>query len=134
MGTGLKAFQDRLRGLPVLVREELGRGAVEAAEEVAETIRQLAPVDEGDLRASVVVTGPGQSTPAHSYPGGSLLVPDNGAAVTAGNSDVRYPHLVEFGTVDTPAQPFFGPGYRLSKTAAAKKIKAAIKRAVGGQA
>lgn len=134
MGVGLKSFQDRLRGLPVLVKEELGRGGVEAAEEVAETIRQLAPVDEGDLRASVAVTGPGQSTPAYSQPGGSLLVPDNAAAVTAGNSDVRYPHLVEFGTVDTPAQPFFLPGYRLSKAAAAKKIKAAIKRAVGGQA
>lgn len=133
MGTGLKSFQDRLRRLPQMVREELGRGAVEGAEEVADTIRSLAPVEDGDLRASVAVTGPGQSTPAHSYPGGSFLVPDNAAAVTVGNSDVRYPHLVEFGTVKTPAQPFFFPGIRLSKSAAAAKIKAGIRRAVRGQ-
>lgn len=134
MGTGLKSFQDRLRGLPHLVREALGRSAVEAAEEVAETVRALVPVDEGKLRASVEVTGPGQSTPAYGYPGGSFLVPDNAAAVTVGNSDVRYPHLVEFGTVKTAAQPFFFPGCRLSKQAAAAKIKAGIRRAVRGGA
>ncbi|MFO1202986.1 MAG: HK97-gp10 family putative phage morphogenesis protein [Tabrizicola sp.] len=134
MGTGLKSFQDRLRGLPHLVRDALGRGAVEAAEEVADTIRALVPVDEGKLRASVEVTGPGQSTPAHSYPGGAFLVPDNAAAVTVGNSDVRYPHLVEFGTVKTAAQPFFFPGYRLAKSGAAAKIKAGIRRAVRGGA
>lgn len=134
MGTGLKSFQDRLRGLPNLVREELGRGALEAAEEVAATIRALAPVDEGVLKASIAVTGPGQTTPPYSQPGGSRLVPENAAAVTVGGTDVRYPHLVEYGTAKAPAQPFFWPGYRLSKDAAAKKIKAGIRRAVRGQA
>lgn len=132
MGEGLKSFQDRLRNLPALVRDELGRGAVEAAEEVAGTIRRLAPVDEGDLAASVAVTGPGQPTPPHSQPGGSMTVPANAAAVTVGNSDVRYPHLVEFGTVRTAAQPFFFPGFRLAKAGAAKKIKAAMRRAIKG--
>lgn len=133
MGEGLKSFQERLRRLPQLVREELGRGAVEAAEEIAATIRALAPVDEGDLAASVAVTGPGEATPPHSQPGGSMTVPENAAAVTVGNSNVRYPHLVEFGTVKTAAQPFFFPGYRLSKEQAAGKIKGAMRRAIRGQ-
>lgn len=132
MGQGLKSFQDRLRSLPVIVREELGRGAVEAAEEVAGTIRRLAPVDKGDLAASVTVTGPGQPTPPNSQPGGSMTVPENAAAVTVGNGEVRYPHLVEFGTVKAPAQPFFFPGFRLAKAGAAKKIKAAMRRAIKG--
>ena len=48
-------------------------------------------------------------------------------AITAGNSDVRYPHLQEYGTTFHPAQPFFFPAYRLHK----KKVLAAIKRGIG---
>lgn len=132
MGTGLASFQKRFREMPAQVRLHLGEGAVAAAEEVASTIRALVPVDEGKLAASVAVTGPEQSTPAHSRPGGELRVPENAAAVTVGNNDVRYPHLVEHGTVKMAAQPYFWPGYRLSKQAAAQKIKAAMRRAIKG--
>lgn len=132
MGTGLASFQKRLRDMPAQARMHLGDGAVAAAEEVAGTIRALAPVDEGDLAASVAVTGPGLATPAHSQPGGVMVVPENAAAVTVGNSDVRYPHLVEHGTVKMAAKPYFWPGYRLSKQAAAQKIKAAMRRAIKG--
>jgi HK97 gp10 family phage protein len=132
MGTGLKSFQMRLRDMPDRVRLELGAGAVAAAEEVAGVIRTLAPEDEGALVASVAVTGPGQATPPYSQPGGSMTVPANAAAVTVGGPDVRYPHLVEFGTTKAAAQPFFWPGYRLAKKRAADKIKAAMRRAIKG--
>lgn len=132
MGTGLKSFQQRLRELPERVRAELGGGALEAAEEVAATIRALAPVDEGALVASVAVTGPGGTTPPYSQPGGSKTMGENEAAVTVGGPDVRYPHLVEYGTVKAAAQPFFWPGWRLSRSGAAKKIKAAMRRAIKG--
>jgi HK97 gp10 family phage protein len=52
------------------------------------------------------------------------------AIVTVGNTDVRYPHLVEYGTSDTPAQPFFWPGFRLTRKRAANRIKRAISTAV----
>lgn len=127
---GLSSFQRRMRAIPEAVRRAVGPSLVAAAEDVADVQRGLAPVEYGDLRASIVVTGPGQTTPPYSQPGGAKLVPENAAAVTAGNSDVRYPHLQEFGTTFHAAQPFFWPGFRLTRKAAAAKIKRAIGKAV----
>ena len=127
---GLSSFQRRMRAIPEAVRQAVGPALVAAAEGVAETQRALAPVDEGGLRASIKVTGPGQTTPAYSQPGGAFTVPENAAAVTAGNSEVRYPHLQEFGTTFHQAQPFFWPGFRLTRKAAVAKIKRAIGKAV----
>lgn len=130
MGEGLASFQRRMRAIPEAVRLAVGPSLVAAAEDVAAAQRALAPVDEGDLVASIVVTGPGQSTPPYSQPGGSKVVPENAAAVTAGNSNVRYPHLQEFGTSFHPAHPFFWPGFRLARKRAVAKIKRAIGKAV----
>ena len=52
------------------------------------------------------------------------MVPENAVAVTAGNTKVRYPHFVEYGTSKMAAEPFFWPAYRLLK----KKLSARIKR------
>jgi hypothetical protein len=49
-----------------------------------------------------------------------------GLVVTVGNADVRDPHLVEYGTTEAAAQPFFWPGFGLSR----KRIEGRIKRAV----
>jgi HK97 gp10 family phage protein len=129
---GLSSFQRRMRAIPEAVRRAVGPSLVAAAEQVADAQRALAPVDEGDLRASIAVTGPGQATPPYSQPGGSALVPENAAAVTVGSSEVRYPHLQEFGTTFHPAQPFFWPGFRLSRKAALAKIKRSIGKAIRG--
>lgn len=133
MGNGLQSFRDRLLRLPEKVRAAVGPELVAAAEEMAGTMRRIAPEESGDLVASIAVTGPGQSTPAYSQPGGSSVVPDNAAAITAGNSDVRYAHLVEYGTRRTAAQPFFWPAFGFGRVAAVARIGAAVKRAVRGQ-
>lgn len=130
--TGLASFSRRLLGLPAEMRALLSDALEDAAEEMAADMRRLAPRDTGALEASVQVTGPGQQTPPYSQPGGGLVVPDGAAAITAGNSEVRYPHLVEYGTADTTAQPFFWPAFRLGRAAAVARIAAAVKRAVGG--
>ena len=82
------------------------------------------------MEGSVAVTPPGQSTPAYSQPGGATVAGSNQALVTVGNTDVRYPHLLEFGTTRTPAQPFFWPGFRLSRKRAENRIKRAISKAI----
>lgn len=112
------------------VREVVEPAVVKGAEEIAATQRQLAPEDTGDLKASIAVTPPGQTTPAYSQPGGSRVAKDGEAIVTAGNVAVRYPHLVEYGTANAPAQPFFWPGFRLNRTRAQNRIKRSIRRAV----
>lgn len=127
---GLSSFQRRMRAIPEAARKAVQPALVDAAELVADMQRRLAPVDEGDLVASIAVTGPGRQTPPYSQPGGALTVPENAAAVTVGNSEVRYPHLQEFGTTFHAAQPFFWPGFRLTRKAATAKIKRAIGKAV----
>ncbi|MBX9452642.1 MAG: HK97 gp10 family phage protein [Mesorhizobium sp.] len=102
---------------PVLVKQA-GRFA-SAAKTLAETSR-----DTGALIDSIEVTPPGQTTPLYSQPGGSRVAGEFEAIVTAGNSAVRYPHLVEFGTSKTEAQPFWFPALRLTR----KAIQSAINR------
>lgn len=127
---GLSRFQKRMRSIPQAVREAVKPAVVTGAEEVASLARQLAPEDTGDLKKSIVVSQPGQATPPYSQPGGSRTAGPLEALVTAGNTDVRYPHLVEYGTTKTHAHPFFWPAFRLSRKRAATRIKGAISRAV----
>lgn len=131
---GLASFRRRLNAIPENIKAEIRGDLVRAAEEVADAVRTFAPKDSGELANSVAVTGPGGTTPAHSQPGGSMVVPDNSAAITVGNNDVRYAHLVEFGTIKAAAQPFFFPAWNMSRKQAVKTIGAAVRRAVRGQA
>ncbi len=134
MGTGLASFQRRMQAIPQAVRQAVAPSLIRAAGIVADVITSLAPDDPTtqapDLKTSIAVTGPGQQTPPYSQPGGEAVVPENAAAVTAGNSDVRYPHLVEFGTKHAAAQPYFWPGFRLSRKRAAGVIKRGIGKAI----
>jgi HK97 gp10 family phage protein len=86
--------------------------------------------DTGALIDSIAVTLPGQTTPAYSQPGGARLAGEDEVIITAGNTDVRYAHLVEYGTSDTEAQPFFWPAFRLLRTRLQNRIKRAAKKAV----
>lgn len=116
----------------------------QAAEEMAQTARSFAPVKTGRLRDSIVVTGPGGTPPGHSQGGGAGPVPEGSYAVSAGNSGVRYGHLVEFGTQPHPnegmfpgtenpgakAQPFFWPAWRLVRKGLRAKTTRALNKAV----
>lgn len=100
------------------------------ANDMATTMRVLVPQRTGDLRDSIEVTPGGKSTPPYSQPGGMMTVPANAVAITVGNEDVRYGHLVEYGTTKAPAKPFFWPVVRMHNRKARKAIKSAIGRAV----
>lgn len=127
---GLKKFQARMRAIPKAAREAVKPALMQGGHEIAEAMEALAPEDTGDLKGSIAVTGPLQQTPPYSQPGGAYIVPENAVAITAGNKDVRYPHLQEFGTTSHPAQPFFWPGFRLARKKAERRIKRVIARAI----
>ncbi|ATU92010.1 HK97 gp10 family phage protein [Phyllobacterium zundukense] len=78
-----------------------------SATELANLQKRIAPEDTGALKESIAVTGPNQATPAYSQPGGSRVAGPLEVLVTAGDSGVRYAHLVEYGTKEAEAQPFF---------------------------
>jgi HK97 gp10 family phage protein len=120
----------RLNAIPRAVKQAVAPALITAGRDLSVTMRLLAPVDSGDLRDSIHVTAPGETTPPYSQPGGSTKARENQVLVTAGNDDVRYPHLVEYGTAEAPAQPFFWPAYRLQKKKLSNRIKRAIRKAV----
>lgn len=127
---GLSRFQRRMNLIPVKVREAVQPALLQGAHEIADAMESLAPEKTGDLKNSITVTGPGGATPPYSQPGGAMVVPSNAAAITVGSTDVRYAHLVEFGTKNAPAQPFFWPAFRLTRKRAAARVKRAISKAI----
>lgn len=126
----LARLSARLEAIPKAAVAAVQPALLKSGQELVARMKQLAPVDTGDLRDSIELTPAGQSTPPYSQPGGSQVVPENAVYVTAGNSDVRYPHLVEYGTTKAPAKPFFWPAYRLSKKRITNRLKRAIRKAV----
>lgn len=130
MSAQLRRLSKRLEAIPVAVRAAVVPALVQSGKEMAARMKLLAPEDTGALADSIVITAPGQSTPPYSQPGGSRVAEKNQVLVTVGNSDVRYPHLVEYGTANAPAHPFFWPAFRLTRKRAANRIKRAIRKAV----
>lgn len=135
---GLSSFQRRMQAIPKAAREAVAPALVKQAELMADTMRTLAPKKTGKLADSIAVTGPAQATPPYSQPGGSLVTGSNQAAVTAGSTDVRYAHLVEYGHSNglhgsiVPPHPFFWPSVRLNQKKAQKAIKREIRKAIRG--
>ena len=128
LASTLAAFDRAIRApreavIPALLKS--GHELANAQKALAESSR-----DSGDLIDSIEVTPPGQSTPPYSQPGGSRVAGETEVLVTAGNSDVRYPHLVEFGTAHAEAQPFFWPAFRLLRKRLQNRINRAAKKAV----
>ena len=130
MSAQLDRLKKRLDRIPQKVKEAVKPTLIEAGNELVDTMKQLAPVRTGALRDSITATPPGETTPPYSEPGGSRAVPENQVVITAGNTDVRYAHLVEYGTSKAHAQPFFWPAYRSLKDGLKRQIKDAIKKAV----
>jgi HK97 gp10 family phage protein len=157
---GADSLQKKLKRLPEETRTTIRQAIEQSASELVEMQKRLAPVKSGKLRDSIVATMGDGTTPkyaAFQKRGGgkrrSSAVagdPDLSVRVTAGNSGVRYAHLVEFGTepheirakrakalgkngqfgtkVEHPgasAHPFFYPAYRALK----KRVKSRISRA-----
>jgi HK97 gp10 family phage protein len=125
-------LRKRLEAIPKAVREAVQPALAASGQELAGAMKALAEPsrDTGALIDSITFTTAGNRTPAYSEPGGSRMVPENAVVVTAGNTAVRYSHLVEYGTSRSKAEPFFWPAYRLLKKKLGSRIKRAASKAV----
>lgn len=137
--------RDRLRyvltQLPKEQRRALKAQILIGARDIQQTQRRLAPVRTGELRKSIVVTPAERDPPRYATLKSKRTVkdPELAAIISAGNSKVRYAHLVEFGSAPhenegrfpgtlnpgTPPRPFFYPGFRANR----KRVKNAINKA-----
>jgi HK97 gp10 family phage protein len=141
---GLADLRRKLKALPQAAKDAATKSVTQGAQEIAAMQQRLAPVDQGDLKKSIAVTLPGGTTPPYSQPGGARVAGPFEAIITAGNSDVRYAHLVEYGAAPhiaggifegtphpgAPAQPFFWPAYRALRKRARRRIATGIKKAI----
>ena len=158
---GLKSLQAKMKRIPKEARSAIKQALAESADDIVATMKSLVPVSKsgtrgwapGMLQDSIVATFGDGEVPKYSAfrqrKRGSRRVikaadPDLSVTITAGNEDVRYAHLVEFGTAPhtnggrfagtshpgTSAQPFFYPSYRAHR----KRVKARITRAINSAA
>lgn len=104
-----------LSKIPASVKTEVQASLEKSGAEMVAMAKALAPVDEGELRASITMTKAGENTPIYSS-GGRRAVGDLAVRVTAGDWYVRYAFLVEHGTLKMAARPFFWPSYRILRS------------------
>lgn len=122
----------KMEAIPRAIRKDINPEVQKGAEEIASLQRALAASsrDTGALMDSITVTGAGQTIPPYAHPSKLPPIPDGAAMITVGNSDVRYAHLVEYGTSKTGAQPFFWDGYRLGHQRAVNRIRRAGRKII----
>lgn len=113
---GLATF---LAGLEEAVEGGIDRGA----NYIADVERQLVPVDEGDLKDTIRVEDGEAPTQRR------VLAGDPSATKLDGRPVDYAPH-VEYGTIDSAAQPFIGPAVQAIDVSVevAKEIKALAQR------
>lgn len=132
----------KLAAMPAAVKDEIRKAMAESANEIVELQRRLVPIDSGALHDSIDWHyGDAKRIKYSQGRGGDHEL---SVRISAGNTFVRYAHLVEFGTKahivggkfkgarhpGTKAQPFFYPGFRLGKKRAKSRIVRATNRAV----
>lgn len=92
----------------------LRRVITDALKPVAETARRLAPVDEGDLRDSIVVSTTLNKSAKRNAPRLARGERSTGMTVYAGTGN-RNAVPREFGTIRSPAHPFMRPAWDRGK-------------------
>lgn len=139
---GLPQLKAKLVALKERTADEVRPALAASADEIVAMMRRLVPVDSGALRDSIGWTFGDKPRYAQALAvarAGDLVV-----TIFAGNSRVRYAHLVEFGArphkaggkfagaehPGAPAQPFFYPSYRALKRDAKRRIAKAVREAV----
>jgi len=144
--TGRDRFRFVLTKLPKEQRKQLREAILTGADDMAAMQRRLAPFRSGRLRESIVVTPGDRDILRYATLKSNRTVkdPELAAIISAGNSKVRYAHLVEFGTAPhenqgkfpgtqnpgTPPRPFFYPGVRAMKKRVQNSINRAARKAI----
>jgi HK97 gp10 family phage protein len=132
---------DKLAKMPGSVRSAIRQALAEGADQITNEMKRLAPRRTGKLRDSIVQTWGGGRVRYSSLSGAASEAgdPELSVRISAGNSAVRYAHLVEFGTAPhlnggrfagsrhpgSSPVAFFFPAFRANR----RRVKARISRA-----
>lgn len=121
----LRALQRISNSVPEAVQI---RALKEAGEIVAAEARLLVPVASGNLRDSIIVSdrGLGGAFSMDSELEGGGVKVFIGPRTGRGGPDGFYGHMVEFGTINMPAQPFMRPAFDRTRSAVQKRLGDAL--------
>lgn len=137
--SGRERLLAKMKALPSAVRSAMKQSLAQSADELTDMQKRLAPVKSGALRESITQTwGGGKVAYSSLNAEAGAGDPDLTVRISAGNTKVRYAHLVEFGTAPhvvggkfagaqhpgTTAQAFFYPPYRALR----RRIKSRMTR------
>lgn len=139
---GLNSLNRKLKSLPALAEAAIKVAMEQGADEIVAMMKRLVPVDNGDLRDSIGWTW--GDAPSYSQRIGAVKSKTGNLKITiyAGNSKVRYAHLVEFGSAPhinggmftgtqnpgAKAQPFFFVAFRALRRRTKSRITRAINK------
>jgi len=131
---GLDRLKRKVRRMNPVVKTAVRESLVIWAGEFVDMAQRLAPFLDGDLEQSISWEFTTSSSGAETR--GSIKG-DEGLSVTvsAGGRDAFHAPFQEFGTVESPAQPFFFPTHRAlrrrGRARMSRNISKAIKRTTG---
>ncbi|WJR67654.1 hypothetical protein QTA58_02495 [Neorhizobium sp. CSC1952] len=119
-------FRRRLARLPKAIRDQVSAAIAKDADEWVRLSRAIAPKDPEDG------TPLHDSIRHHETDTGGQVVRAGGEATTKPSAGGPFDYAVgqEFGTVNSPAQPFFWPAYRLLKKKFLSRRRSALNKAV----
>ncbi|SOC93556.1 Bacteriophage HK97-gp10, putative tail-component [Rhizobium sp. AN5] len=139
---GLDKLNRKLKQLPAAAEKRIREAMGQGADEIVALMKSLVAVDSGELRDSIGWTW--GDAPKYSQKIATVKSADGKLIITiyAGNSKVRYAHLVEFATKahenggpyagthhpGTKAQPFFFVSYRALRRRTKSRITRAINK------
>lgn len=107
----------RLRAIPIAVRKAAREQLQKNAEELVQTQKGFAPVDDGALKGTIKQEDVSDSTRISRR-------------ISAGGRAAPYASWVEFGHGQAAPRPFFWPAYRLKRRRFKARMSRAAKKAV----
>lgn len=121
---GFEGLEAALVQLPKATgRNVLRRVARGALEPMADDARSNAPRNEGDLIASITVSEQRTRRAKRTFRWDRKNGLEMAMGPAAGLGTLQYATHVEFGTVDTPAQPYMRPAWDSGQNAALEYVK-----------
>jgi len=139
---GKDRVRKRFLALPQATLVNLRDAFAKGAQQVVDAQKRAVPVRSGDLQASIEWNWGTSRKVAYSQ--GFTGKGDLSVRISAGNTKVRYAHIVEFGAAPhvaggifkgaahpgERAQPYFFPPYRANKKSVKARFRRALKKAI----
>lgn len=129
--SGLRELEQALNKLDLDIRKKAARDAGnEAMEPIRRQVMHRVPVDEGALRSTIRMSSTNAPSRLKKEKKGAILRTRISVGNTKRFKGGAYALQVEFGTVDTPKQPFIMPSIQGNEPTVFRRFKKALTESI----